>query len=220
MAGEQTRAQLVAATLAAIREVGFVGLSARVVARHAGVNQALIFHHYGSMNGLIAESCRQATAERVALWTTELAQVGDLPSLVALARRLHALEAEEGNVAILAQALAVSQSDRELAVVVGDALSMWLAPLHDTAARILAGTLLDGVLSPGDIARTAAAAFVGVELFEGVVPGDDTDAFEVLDRIAALGALVLDAGPITKAAARRRLRAIPPRPKPQKKPTT
>ena len=212
MGSAQTRAQLMAATLAAIRDVGFSGLSARVVARYADVNQALIFHHFGSMNGLIAESCRHATAERVALWTTELANVDDLPSLVELARRLHALEAEEGNVAILAQALAVAQSDPELAPVMGEALGMWLTPLHDTATRILAGTLLDGVLSPADIARTAAAAFVGVELFDGVVPADDADPFAVLERMAALGTLVLDAGPITKAAVRRRLRSTPTTP--------
>lgn len=206
MGGEQTRSQLVAATLTAIRNVGFAGLSARVVAREADVNQALIFHHYGSMNRLIAEACRQATAERVALWTSELDKVDDLPSLVSLARRLHALEAEEGNVAILAQALAVSQSNAALAEVVGEALGMWLTPLQHTAARILDGTVLDGVVSPGDIARTAAAAFVGVELFEGVVPAEDSDPFDVLERMAALGTLVLDAKPITKAAVRRRLR--------------
>lgn len=104
------------------------------------------------------------------------------------------------------QALAASHSDARLAVVVGEALQLWLHPLHDTAARILAGSVLEGVVAPGDIARTAAAAFVGVELFDGVVPDDNTDAFVMLERIAALGALVLEAGPITKAAVRRRLR--------------
>ena len=207
MGGDQTRAQLVAATLTAIREVGFAGLSARVVARYAGLNQGLIFYHYGSMEALVAQTCRQATGERVALWAEEMAQVEDLPTLVQVARRLHAVEAEEGNVAVLAQALAVSQSDPALAVVVGEALGLWLAPLHEAAERILAGTVLEGVLSATDIARTTAAAFVGVELFEGVVTAQDSDPFEVLERMAALGALVLEAGPITKAAVRRRIRA-------------
>lgn len=210
MGGAATRQQLLDATLAAIRQVGFTGLSARVVGRLAGVNPALIFYHYESMERLVAETCRQATAERVALWTRELEQVQDLPALVALARRLHTQEAEEGNVAVLAQALAVAQSDDALAPVVGEALQQWLDPLEATAARILAGTVLDGVLAPGDIARMAAAAFVGMELFDDVVATEDTDAFAALERIAALGALVLEAGPITKAAVRRRLRAAAP----------
>lgn len=206
MATNNTKSRLIAATLKAITEVGFAGVSARVVASYADINQALIFYHFGSMEELVAETCRRSTAERVSLWTTELEQVHDLPSLVALARRLHEVEAQEGNVAVLAQALAASHSDAKLAGVVGEALQLWLHPLHDTAASILAGSVLQGVLAPGDIARTAAAAFVGVELFDGVVPDDGTDAFAMLERIAALGALVLEAGPITKAAVRRRLR--------------
>jgi AcrR family transcriptional regulator len=206
MATTDTKDRLIAATLEAIREVGFAGVSARVVANYADTNQALIFYHFGSMEELVAETCRRSTAERVSLWASELEQVQDLPSLVALARRLHEVEAQEGNVAILAQALAASHSDTRLAIVVGEALQLWLHPLHDTASRILAGSVLEGVVAPGDIARTAAAAFVGVELFDGVVPDDGTDAFVMLERIAALGALVLEAGPITKAAVRRRLR--------------
>jgi AcrR family transcriptional regulator len=207
MAADATRSRLIAATLTAIREVGFAGVSARVVAGYADVNQALIFYHFGSVDELVAESCRQATAQRVSLWADELEEVTDLPSLVAVARRLHAVETAEGNVAVLAQALAASRSDARLAAVVGTALQLWLQPLHAAAARILAGTVLEGVLAPAEIARTAAAAFVGVELFDGVVPDEDADAFEMLERIAALGALVLEAGPITKAAVRRRLRA-------------
>jgi hypothetical protein len=45
-----------------------------------------------------------------------------------------------------------------------------------------------------------------VELFDGVVPPGDTDHFAMLERIAALGALVLEADPITEAAVRRHLR--------------
>jgi AcrR family transcriptional regulator len=207
VAGEDTRQQLLVATLQVIREVGFAGLSARVVAREAGVNQALIFYHYGSMDGLVAQACRQATADRVAQWASELERVVDLPGLVELARRLHAREREEGNVAVLAQALAAAQSDASLAEVVGQALGQWLEPLHGTAERILAGTVLEEVLSPADLARSAAAAFVGVELFDGVVDADERGAFAVLEHLAALGTLVLEAGPLTKAATRRRLRS-------------
>lgn len=206
MRGQQTKQQLIAATLAAIRDVGFSGLSARVVANTAGVNQALIFYHYGSMDELLAEACREATAERVAVWAQEIESVEDLPALVGLARRLHEREAHEGNVTVLAQALAASHANERLAQVVGDALVLWLAPLESAATRLLAGTVLEGVLSPADVARTVAASFVGVELFDGVVDRADHDPFEVLERMAALAALVLESGPITKAALRRRLR--------------
>jgi len=206
MRGEETRRQLLAATLTAIREVGFSSVSARVVANIANVNQALIFYHFDSMEGLLAEACRKATAERVAVWSPELDRVTDLASLVEVARRLHAREAAEGNVAVLAQALAASHANEQLARVVGEALALWLEPLETTADRILAGTVLEGFLSPAEISRTVAAAFVGVELFEGVVERPGRDAFEVLERMAALAALALESGPITAAALRRRMR--------------
>lgn len=204
--GDQTRRRLLEATITAVRTVGLGRLSARAVAGIAGVNQALIFYHFGSMDELLAESCRQATAGRVALWVGELEQVSDLPSLVALARRLHAREAEEGNVTVLAQALAASQTDPALARIVGESLQLWLEPITATAEKILSGTVLEGVLSPGDVARTVAAAFVGLELFEGVVPDRGLDALDALERLAVVGALALDAGPVTKSALRRRLR--------------
>lgn len=206
MSGEDTRRQLTAATLTAIREVGFAGLSARGVANLAGVNQALIFYHFGSMESLVAEACRLATAERVAMWDDELGQADDLVTLVELARRLHAREAREGNVAVLAQALAAAQTDARLAGVVSEALALWLGPLEATVTRIVDGTVLEGLLSPGDVARLVAAAFVGVELFEGVVSPTDQDAFAVLEGLAVLAAVALDAGPVTRAAVRRRLR--------------
>jgi len=201
-----TKRQLVAATLTVIRTAGFASLSARSVANVADVNQALIFYHFGSMEGLVAQSCRQATAERVALWAPELDGVEDLESLVDVARRLHKKEAAAGNVTVLAQALAAAQTDEKLAVVVGEALELWLEPLEAAARRVLRGTVLEDVLSPADVSRTVAAAFVGVELFEGVVGRQDRDAFEVLEGMAALAAVALKAGPVTKAAIRRRLR--------------
>lgn len=205
--GDQTRQKLIAATLSAIREVGFSGLSARVVAGVAGVNQALIFYHFDSMDGLVGATCRQATAERVAVWSHELEQVEDLGSLVRLARRLHAQESEEGNVSILAQALAAARSDPALASVVGEALGLWLEPLEATVRRILEDTVLSEVVSAEDVARTVAAAFVGMELFDGVVPRRDQDPFAVLERLAVLGQLALEPGRVTRAAIRRRLRS-------------
>lgn len=206
MRGEDTRRRLLDATLQTMREHGLGNVSARLVADVAGVNQALIFYHYGSMQQLLAETMRTATSERVAVWSGELEQVTDLTVLVDLARRLHEREAEEGNVAVLAQALAASHTDAALAAVVGEALDLWLEPIEATAQRVLAGTALEGFVSPADVARAVAAAFVGVELFEGVVQVKDHDPWEVLERMAALATLVMESGPITKAALRRRLR--------------
>jgi AcrR family transcriptional regulator len=207
MTGDDTRQRLVEGTLTTIREVGFAGLSARAIASRAELNQALIFYHFGSMDALVAETCRRATAERVTMWSDDLDRVNDLDSLVDLARRLHARERKEGNVSILAQALAAASADDQLAVAVGEALRLWLDPIEATIRRIINGTALDGVFAPADLAYPIAASFVGVELFDGVVERRGADPFETLERLAALGGMVLDAGPIARAALRRRVRS-------------
>ena len=59
---EQTRARILDAALQALRDEGIAGISARNIARHGGFNQALIFYHFRSVEGLLvavarSESC-------------------------------------------------------------------------------------------------------------------------------------------------------------------
>ena len=44
------RSALIAATIDALREEGFVGASARAIATRAGFNSAAVFYHFGSVN--------------------------------------------------------------------------------------------------------------------------------------------------------------------------
>ena len=58
-----TRVKLQKATAEALRESGIAGLSARTVAARAGVNQALVFYHFGTMPELVQAAVRPR-------WTT------------------------------------------------------------------------------------------------------------------------------------------------------
>src|SRR6478672_6773131 len=110
-----TKAKLVDGAVRVLTGEGFAGASARTVAAAAGVNQALVFYHFGSVDDLLAQACREATAERVAHYRDRLAAVGSLRELLDLGRILHAEERAQGNVAVLAQLLAGAQTDDRLA---------------------------------------------------------------------------------------------------------
>ena len=56
----QTRRRLVDATMQTIREQGIAKLSARTIATTGGVNQALVFYHFGTVDGLVADSLGRA----------------------------------------------------------------------------------------------------------------------------------------------------------------
>jgi AcrR family transcriptional regulator len=113
-----TRRKLVDGAIEALRIHGIAGTSARTIAASAGVNQALVFYYFGTMDGLLDAACRESTAERVALYRERFAAVASLRELLALGRELHAAEREAGNVAVLAQVLAGAQQDEGLAAAV------------------------------------------------------------------------------------------------------
>ena len=64
----ETREALVRGAIAALKEEGFAGASARAIARRAGCNQGLVFYHFGSVaNLLLAALDDVSETRRVAL---------------------------------------------------------------------------------------------------------------------------------------------------------
>ncbi|MCX4388646.1 TetR family transcriptional regulator [Micromonospora peucetia] len=202
-----TRQKLIDGALAAIRTHGIAGASARTIATAAGVNQALVFYHFGSVDALLAEACRDATTARVAVYRERFAAVRSLRELLDLGRVLHEQERAEGNVAVLAQLLAGAQTDERLAEPTAAALRLWTAEIETVLHRLLRGSPVAPVADPAGLARAISAAFVGLELFEGVDPTGARDAFDSLERLAVLVEVVEELGPLARRALRGRLAA-------------
>jgi AcrR family transcriptional regulator len=201
-----TRRKLIDGALETIRVHGIAGASARTVAAAAGVNQALVFYHFGSVDDLLAQACREATAERVAHYRDRLAAVGSLRELLDLGRVLHAEERAQGNVAVLAQLLAGAQTDDRLAGPTAEALGLWVAEIETVLVRLLASSPLGEVAEPAGLARAISAAFVGMELFEGVDPDGAERALDAVEQLAVLVEVVEGLGPVARRALRATLR--------------
>src|SRR5262245_37410043 len=120
-----TRQRLLDGAFAALRQHGVAGVSARTIAAAAGVNQALVFYHFGSVDELLAAACDAATRARVAVYAKELERVRSLRDLLDVGRRLHEEERRLGNVTVLAQLLAGAQSDARLVEPTAQALRQW-----------------------------------------------------------------------------------------------
>ena len=108
--------------------------------------------------------------------------------------------------AVLAQMLAGAQSDQRLAEPTASALRLWTAEIETVLRRLLRDSPLAPVTDPAGLARAISAAFVGLELFEGVDSAGARDAFDALERLAALVEVVDDLGPLARAALRAKLR--------------
>ena len=201
---EDTRARLVAATVAVLAEHGIAGLSARAVGGRAEVNPALIYYHFDDLDDLLTAASREVTEARAATYAERLADVEDLQGLAAAARGLHAEERRNGNLAMLAQLLAGTRTHPGLVPVLDANFDLLAREVAATIDRLLAGTALDGVLDTRQLARTVSAGFIGIELLD-TVTGEDGALFDTLDTLAAVADAVLSAGTIPTAIIRRRL---------------
>jgi AcrR family transcriptional regulator len=165
-----TRARIVDAALQALRDEGITGISARSIARHGGLNQALIFYHFGSVEGLLVAVARSESERRSALYAPALAEVTSLSELVGVARRLHEDEFQAGTVAALTQMLAGAVGSDELSRGIADSLRPWTTLVGDTIDRLLAGTPFGEALPRDDLTSGLAALFLGIELLTSLDP--------------------------------------------------
>jgi AcrR family transcriptional regulator len=203
---EATRAKLLEGALRTLTEQGIAKTSARTIAATAGVNQALVFYHFGSVDELLAAACRYGTEQRVARYRDRLDAIGTLGELLAFGREMHEEEKAAGHVAVLGQLLAGAQAHPRLAPATAAGLELWITEIERLLARVLATTPLAEFADPGGLARAVSASFVGIELYEGVDATGAGAALAALDQLASLVAALDDLGPVAQRAVRHALR--------------
>ncbi|MFK4195306.1 TetR/AcrR family transcriptional regulator [Streptomyces sp. NPDC033754] len=197
---QETRDKLLDGALRTLVEQGIAKASARAIATTAGVNQALVFYHFGSVDELLAAACRRGAELRVARHRERLRSVASLSELLAFGREMHAEERDAGHVAVLGQLLAGAQTHPRLAPATAAGLDLWIAEIEQVLVRVLAGTPLAEFTDPAGLARAVAASFVGLELYEGVDPAGAEAALTALEQLGALMAAVEELNPVARKA--------------------
>ncbi|GAA3375812.1 TetR family transcriptional regulator [Streptomyces sannanensis] len=203
---QDTKVKLLEGALRTLTEQGIAKTSARSIAATAGVNQALVFYHFGSVDELLAAACRHGAEQRVARYRDRLAGIGSLGELLAFGREMHAEEQAGGHVAELGQLLAGAQTQPRLAPATAAGLELWIAEIEKVLARVLTGTPIAEFTDSAGLARAVAASFVGLELYEGVDPSGARSALDALEQLAVLVGALEELGPVAQRAVRHRLR--------------
>ncbi len=200
-----TKQRLLEGAMDTLRRQGIAGVSARNIAAAAGVNQALIFYHFGSVDELLVRACTAATADRVDAYRQRFAAAGSLRELLDVGRALHEEERDLGNVAVLAQMLAGAQHDEKLARVTADALSQWTAEIESVLRRVLAGSPFAEMADVPGLARAVSVSFIGLELYEGVDRDGARRAMDALEQLGVLLEVVEELGPVARRALRSKI---------------
>jgi AcrR family transcriptional regulator len=185
-----TRAALIEAAIAALRESGFAGASARRIAQRAGCNQALVFYHFGSVNDLLIAALEEVSARRMAAYRDLLDRSGTLAELIACARGVFEADLDAGHVTVLTEMISGAQSVPGL----GERVAAVLAPWRDFAAQAVRGVLaaspVASLLPADEAAHAVVAGLLGLEMLANL-DGDRAAALALFDRAQAV-ADVLD----------------------------
>ena len=185
-----TRAALIEAAIAALRESGFAGASARRIAQRAGCNQALVFYHFGSVNDLLIAALEEVSARRMAAYRDLLDRSGTLAELIAGARAVFEADLDAGHVTVLTEMISGAQSVPGL----GERVAAVLAPWRDFAAQAVRGVLAASpvaqLLPADEAAHAVVAGLLGLEMLANL-DGDRAAALALFDRAQAV-ADVLD----------------------------
>ena len=110
-----TRRQIVEAALATLKEEGFAGATSRAIARRGGFNQALIFYHFGSLDGLLLAALDATSAARLARYRAAVAEARTLEDLAEVAARIYEEDRDSGHVKVVSQMVAGSLARPALA---------------------------------------------------------------------------------------------------------
>jgi AcrR family transcriptional regulator len=203
-----TRDKLLAAAAEALARDGLSGVSARAIACRAGVNQALVFYHFGSVSDLLEAAVRRSVDLAVASYRDRFADVGSLGELLALGRDLHRMERRRGNVAQMAQVMSGAQRDPILAKAGRYAMQRWTSEIEAVLARLLPGSVVEGLVNPRGLSRAVAGGSIGLELYAGVDRAGAESALDTLDAMGAVLAALDDLGPMATRAVRGRVRRV------------
>ncbi|MGW5732616.1 MULTISPECIES: TetR/AcrR family transcriptional regulator [Streptomyces] len=201
-----TKRRLLEGALRTLTEQGIAKTSARTIAAAAGVNQALVFYHFGSVDELLAAACRHGSEQRVSRYRERLDAVSSLAELLEFGREMHAEERAEGHVAVLGQLLAGAQTQPRLAPATAAGLALWIEEIEKVLVRVFATSPLGEFADPAGLARAVAASFVGLELYEGVDAEGAGSALDALEQLSVLVTAVEELGPLAQRAMRHRLR--------------
>jgi AcrR family transcriptional regulator len=185
----ETRRLLVEAAIATLKEDGYAGASARVIAERAGSNQGLIFYHFGSVANLLLAALDAVSSERLAHYGASIDQAGSLADLVAAATGIFSDDLDAGYVTVLVEMIAGASATPGL----GPEVAARIRPWTDFAQRVIDGALADSplgsVLPSRDVAYGIVALYLGLEMLSHL-DGDRAPALALFGHATRLANLL------------------------------
>jgi AcrR family transcriptional regulator len=160
----ETRRHLVTAAVEALTSEGYAGASARSIAERAGLNQGLIFYHFGSVANLLLAALDAVSAERMVRYQAAAEDAITPTDIVDVAATIFREDLDAGYVTVLVEMIAGASSTPGLGPEVSARIGPWFDFAQRAIERTVGGTPLDSVLPSGDVAYGVVALYLGLEM--------------------------------------------------------
>jgi AcrR family transcriptional regulator len=162
--GEKTRKRIVDAALKTLKNEGFAGATSRAVARAGGFNQALIFYHFGSVDGLLLAALDQTSEERLRRYRNAVDDAETAEELAEVAANVYAEDRDRGHMTVVSQMVAGSVARPELAREVVARMEPWIELCEDALRKALASSPAPDVVPLRDLAYAIVTFYLGLNL--------------------------------------------------------
>ncbi len=179
----ETRQRIIDATVDSLNSEGMMGTTARSIARSGGFNQALIYYHFDSLEGLFFEVIKYVNDRRLAHFGPRLEQVATLGELVEVAIELHQGVPDARDNSAVALLVAGWSTGSGLGPKVLETLRPWDDAVSSAVERIMSESSLPALVPVDELAYAISALFLGLQLLSRLDPKDKT-ATQVFDSLA------------------------------------
>lgn len=161
---EATRQALIEAAIATLKDHGFSGASARVIAERAGVAQGLVFYHFGSVVNLLLAALDEISAERLEIYGAAIEEVTTPAQLVDAAERIFRTDLDSGYITVLVEMIAGASSTPGLGPEVARRIEPWREFARSALVTSLDDSPLSGLVPAEGLAHAVVALYLGLEM--------------------------------------------------------
>jgi AcrR family transcriptional regulator len=162
--GEATRQRIVEATLETLKNEGFAGATSRAIARRGDFNQALIFYHFGTLDGLLLAALDKTSEDRLSRYRQAVAKAGTAQELAEVAARIYREDRDRGHMTVVSQMIAGSVARPDLAREMLTRMEPWIDLAEQVLAKALSGLPAAQAMPLRDLAYALATFYLGLNL--------------------------------------------------------
>lgn len=187
-----TRQALIDATIATLRKEGFAGASARAISDRAGLNQGLVFYHFGSVVNLLLAALDSVSEDRMQKYSEAIAQVSSASEIMNIATQIFQDDFDTGYVTVLVEMIAGASSTPGLGAEVAIRIRPWFTFAKDALDKTFGDSPIAALMPSGDVAYSVVALYLGLEMLTHL-DGDREPALKLFahaqQMVVLLGAL-------------------------------